>query len=101
MYHFVTFVFGIFNMVLRGVIIKTYWSWFLIPVFNNIPHISTSQAIGFSFLVGIFYPMKSFSQKDLSEAKTSDASLGIVNGIIYTIAMAVSLFFAWIFHSIM
>ncbi|CAB4196780.1 hypothetical protein UFOVP1290_300 [uncultured Caudovirales phage] len=101
MYHFVIFVFAIFNMVLRGVIIKTYWSWFLIPVFNTMPHISTLQAIGFSFLVSIFYPVKSLSQRDMDEAKNSSSSLAIINGVIYTLIMLASLLVAWIFHSIM
>lgn len=49
-------------MVLGGYLIKDFWSWFFIPVFNKsmslsstpLPHLTTVQAIGLSFMWNAF-----------------------------------------------
>lgn len=98
MLQFFTFVLSIFNTVFRGYLIKTFWGWFVLSQFPNLPHISVVGAIGLSWVVSAFAPMKHFTASDLESYKDSDGSVRLINGAIHFIAILFSLGSGWVLH---
>lgn len=43
-------VFTVYLTVAGGVVLSTFWAWFLLPVFPNLPPLSLVTAIGINML---------------------------------------------------
>lgn len=101
----VNLVLSIWNTVFRGYVIKTFWFWFLMPLFPALPHLAILPAIGLSYLVGAFTPWKGLTQKEWEEVRSSNSAerttLGLFNGLIYTVALALTLLGGYIVHCLM
>jgi hypothetical protein len=37
--------------LLNGVVVSDFWEWFVMPVFTQMPPLSTGQTIGFAFII--------------------------------------------------
>lgn len=101
----VNLVLAIWNTVFRGFLIKTFWVWFLLPLFPNLPALHILPAIGLSYLVSAFTPWKSLTQKDLDDLKDTSnherTTLTFINGIVYTLAISLVLLGGYIVHCFM
>lgn len=101
----VNLVLSIWNVVFRGFLIKTFWVWFLLPLFPNLPTLTILPAIGLSYLVGSFTPWKGITQKEMDEFSTSTsdsrALLTFVNGLLYSVGIAFCLLGGYIVHCLM
>lgn len=101
----VSIVLSVWNTVFRGYVIKTFWFWFLIPLFPSLPHLAILPAIGLSYLVGAFSTWKGFSQEEWEKVRASNSAerttLGLINGFVYTIALAFTLLGGYIIHCLM
>lgn len=98
-------VFSLFNTVLRGFLIKTFWVWFIISQFPDAPRISTVAGIGFSLMVGVLAPWKSISARDLEDLKKFEAEerlvVSLLSSLGYLLGMGISLGVGWIVHALM
>ncbi len=103
MIHLVTFVWGILNTVFRGYLIKTFWAWFIVSQFPQLPLISILPAIGFSFFVGALAPWKGLTAADLENNLDADekVKLNLISCGAYSLGIAISLGCGWIVHHFM
>ena len=95
---------GILNAVFRGWIIKTFWAWFLVTLFPQLPALSVAAALGLSYCVSIMTPYKSMTATEWEEAKenhkyeSDSKSLGLVNKGVHSFVLVMCLFGGWIIH---
>ncbi len=105
MIHIFTFVWSIFNTVLRGYLVKTFWSWFLLPLFPNLPTLTVLPAIGLVMFVGVISPWHSPSKKDMKESMEGDSEDNVKYSLIialsHTVVILASLGVGWAAHSLM
>jgi hypothetical protein len=94
-------IFGIVNTVLRGILIKTFWGWFILTQFHGLPDLSVVGAIGLSMFVGAVTPWRSLSKSQLEESREDSVSIGLINSFIYCLACLLSLGVGWVIHSMM
>lgn len=103
--HFVIFVWSILNTVIRGFVVKTFWTWFLIPLFPNVPQLEILPAIGLVYLVSLFAPVKLATTEDLKrsreETEGEKKTVGIINAAGYTLTMVLTWFTGWLIHYFM
>jgi hypothetical protein len=105
MLHVLNIVWSVFNTVLRGVLIKTFWAWFLVSQFPQLPLISVVPAIGFSCMIAALTPYKSITAAEWEmykeSAKGDSLSMGLLNNGIQTVGTALLLLSGWITHHFM
>ncbi len=105
MLHLLSIIWSLFNTVLRGYLIKTFWAWFVITQFPSLPAISILPALGFSFFVSSLAPWKSLTAKDWEAQQSQSADdrlqLGLINCGVYTLAIGISLGMGWVVHHFM
>jgi hypothetical protein len=101
----VSLVWSVFNTVLRGYLIKTFWVWFIISQFPQLPTITILPAIGFSFFVGALTPFKSPTLKEIHDYKSEDSDERRVSNLFiqmgYTLGILISLASGWVVHHFM
>lgn len=101
----VSLVWSIFNTVLRGYLIKTFWVWFILTQFPSLPHISTIAAIGFSFFVSALAPLRSPSAREIDDFKNRNSEDGRMTNLFiqigFTIGTLITLFSGWVVHHFM
>jgi len=101
----VNFAWSIMNTVLRGFLIKTFWAWFVLAVFPQLPALQVLPAIGLSFFVSVMAPWKTMTAQDWEEARSQDSDervrIGLINAGVYTLAIAISLGSGWVVHYLM
>jgi hypothetical protein len=101
----VSLVWSILNTVLRGYLIKTFWAWFIISQFPQLPTISILPAIGFSFFVGALTPFRAPSPGEIRDYKDQDPDEKRLTGLFiqggYTLGILMSLAGGWIVHHFM
>lgn len=102
MLHLLNIVWSIFNAVLRGLLIKLYWAWFVVSQFPQLPLITVPVAIGFSYMVSALSPWKGITAKEWEEIQNREKgdtlNLSLINSGMYTFAIAVSLGTGWLLH---
>lgn len=105
MIHLVTFVWGIFNAVFRGYLIKTFWTWFVVSQFPHLPLIEILPAIGLSYFVSIVSPWKALTIHEFEELKAQEkidkTSLNLINAGSFTVALLLSWGMGWVVHHFM
>lgn len=101
----VNFVLSVWNTVFRGLVIKIFWGWFLMPLFPALPVLTVLYAIGLSYVVGVFSPMRGLTSKELEEIKDSTtegrSALSAINGVLTSVAIAFILLGGYILHCFM
>lgn len=102
----VNLVLSVWNTVFRGLVIKIFWAWFLMPLFPALPVLTILYAMGLSYMVGIFHPMRGLTSKELEEIKdpTTDGRstvLSAINGALTSVAIAFILLGGYILHCFM
>ena len=101
----VIFVWSLLNTVIRGYVVKSFWTWFLIPLFPDVPQLEILPAIGLIYLVGLFVPVKSVTTDDLKrtreETESEKKTVAMVNAAGYTVAMAFTWGTGWLIHYFM
>lgn len=98
MAHLFTLVLSIFNTVFRGYLIKTFWAWFILSQFPNLPTLSVVGGIGLSYFIGVVTPPKHYTATDLDEMKDSEGSVALINGAIQFLGILISLGCGWVLH---
>lgn len=105
MVHFFSLIMTLVNTVMRGLLIKIFWAWFIVSQFPNLPTIHVVPAIGFSMFVGAISPWKTLSAKDFREASNTDDGernlATVLNAGLYFLAIVISLGVGWVVHSLM
>ena len=86
----ITLVLGIINTIFRGYLIKTFWAWFVMTQFHNLPSLSILGAIGLSCFVGIMTPWRGLTGEEKAMDSDERAALNLLNAGIYTLAMFIS-----------
>ena len=86
----ITLVLGIFNTIFRGYLIKTFWAWFVLTQFHNLPPLTILGAIGLSCFVGIMTPWRGLTGSEKHMDSDERAALNLMNAAIYTLAMLIS-----------
>ena len=96
-------VFGLFNTIFRGWVIKTFWAWFMLTQFNGLPSITTMGGVGLSFMISILTPLKIMKAAELAHANEEDMSAGVLvtNNIVHLVAIILILGTGWIAHKFM
>ncbi len=94
---------SVFNTVFRGYIIKTFWIWFILTQFPNLPRLETVAAIGLSFFVSAMSPWKNATGKEISEAlddKDNEFNkyTGVLNGVGHFVGGLFLLGCGWLLH---
>jgi hypothetical protein len=101
----VNLVLSVWNTVFRGLVIKIFWGWFLLPLFPSLPVLTVLYAVGLSYTVGIFTPMKGLTSKELEEIKDSTSesrgALNAINGALLSVAIGFTLLGGYILHCFM
>lgn len=76
-----------------GYVLLKFWSWYLLPVFPNMPHITFWQAVGLMFIVDLFKNHSSEGIKDEYKDKTSAMTMSLLAPwITIMAAMLINLF---------
>ena len=94
-------IFGVVNTIVRGVLIKTFWGWFILSQFHGLPDLSIVGAVGLSMFVGAVTPWRGLSREELDEDRQDATARGLVNSFLYLLACLISLGIGWIVHSLM
>jgi len=106
----VNFVLSIWNTILRGLVLKIFWAWFVVSQFANLAPISVLEAIGLSYLVALLATQKGITEEDWdkhvarAEKKDNDIKknlLGLLSGFSYTLGLVVFLGIGWVIHYFM
>lgn len=88
-------IFAIFYSVMSWAVVgKSFYVWFILPVFPNLPMLSYAEIVGILFFTSVFF--KNHSTTSIKE-EYREKNGEIVTGIILP---WVFLFFGWIFHII-
>jgi hypothetical protein len=99
------FALSIFNTILRGLLIKIFWVWFVMSQFAGLPNISVLAAIGLSYFVFAVSPWKSSSFKEWQEDRDADKEEKKVFELYQTLGMTlvivISLGVGWVIHALM
>jgi len=82
-----------YSAVSWGFVLFKYWSWFVLPVFPELPTINFIQAMGLMLVIGLFRSVSDGNIKD--EYKDSNKTWGIA-----IFSPWLTLAFAWIIKSI-
>jgi len=103
--HLVLFVWSILNTVIRGYVLTTFWTWFVLTLFPQAPQLAILPAIGLVYLVGLLAPVKLATTEDLRRSREESDSekklLGVINSAGYTLAMALTWASGWVIHHFM
>jgi hypothetical protein len=94
---------GTANTILRGVVIKYFWGWFILTVFHTLPDLSLAGAIGLSLVLEAISPWKTLSRRELTEfaEAAEDLSVGAHNAFLYAIGLVISFVVGWVIHLLM
>lgn len=102
MVYIFTIALSIFNTVFRGYLIKTFWGWFIMSQFPNLPSISVLAAIGLSCFVGAISPWRTPSPKEMEGMDADDRiKYHCATSVGMTLAIALSLGIGWVVHALM
>lgn len=100
-------VFSIFTALLKAFVIKTFWAWFVISQFPNMPHISMLAAFGFVYLVSVFTPIAGFTaeswEKNLNKTESPGEAFKItmINTVVLAFTLMITLGCGWVIHILM
>ena len=101
----VNLVLSVWNTVFRGLVIRIFWGWFLLPLFPALPTLTVLTAIGLSYMVGIFAPIRRLTTKEYEEIKTSNSEervlVSTINSGLTTLAIGFVLLGGYIVHCLM
>jgi hypothetical protein len=102
----VNLVLSIWNTILRGLVLKIFWAWFIVSQFEVVPPISVLGAIGLSYLVALFATPKLATQEEWDrvlegKAKPTNQALALFNGFTYSLGLVVFLGVGWVIHYFM
>jgi hypothetical protein len=100
MVHLFRFVFAVFTTAFRGFVGTKLWTWFMVSAFG-LPYINTVQAIGLTLVVSLFSPWKSYTDKDLEEAKETSPSAQLISTLIHLLTASIILLMGWLVHMLM
>lgn len=91
------------NTILRGVVIRYFWGWFILTVFHTLPELSLAGAIGLSLVLEAVSPWKTLTRRELKEFEDAadDLSVGMYNAFLYAIGLAISFVVGWVIHLLM
>lgn len=65
----------------RGLLLSTFWTWFVMPVFKGAPYIGVAAAVGISLLVGVLTHQQ--NSEDAKRGFGPSLLLGFVSTTIY------------------
>jgi len=88
-------------MIMRSVLIKTFWGWFIITQFTGLPDISYVGALGLSLFVGAMTPSRTITKSQLEDHKEGGTEMQIISSGLYVIGCLICLGIGWIVHSFM
>lgn len=89
---------SVFNVVARGFMIKTLWTWFVLPVFTTMPSLTILSAYGLSMVIQALCVWKWTSAAEMRDNKSSDFG---DNQIVFLLTSGIFLFTGWVIHSLM
>ncbi len=96
-----TFLVSLGNTFLRGYILSIMWGWFVVTKFTGVPHLGVLEAIGLSFVVGLFN-MHSLTVSDsiaIREANRGElVAYQLHNAIAVLAATLATWLCAWLVH---
>lgn len=101
MVHVLTLILAGAQIVLRSVLIKTFWAWFIMTQFTGLPSISYVGAIGLSLFVGAMTPHKSITKRDWEDSKEDHSEMQLLNAVFYVVGCLICLGIGWVVHSLM
>lgn len=101
MIHVVHLILAGLQMVMRSVLIKTFWGWFIMSQFTGLPNISYVGAIGLSCFVGAMTPYRGITKAQLDEHKEGGTEMQIVSSGLYVLGCLICLGVGWVVHSLM
>jgi hypothetical protein len=96
-------VLSLFNVVFRGYLVKTFWGWFVLSQFPMLPKISTLAAIGFIYFVSCVSNWRQITARDLTDSSSEykGFSIMLINQVLITVTIVVSLGVGWVVHAFM
>lgn len=94
-----SFLFGIVNTVVRGYVVKTFWGWFILSQFKNLPDLSLSGCIGLSLFASIITYSMSFTTAQRTESSDDSSKTAIFNQLVFFISCMSSLLVGSVVHS--
>ena len=62
----------LYGMLLKGLMVKLFYGWFILPVFNTLPQINYLQAIGIGAFLYLFNPLKAYEIELSKEREETD-----------------------------
>lgn len=80
----------ILNFFLRSFIIKTFWGWFIMKVFENMPAVTFYQSIGLLLFVEAFFTLRTSTKEEdhlnveERQAKSIYAQFAVTVGLLFT-----------------
>jgi len=106
----VNVVLSVWNTILRGLVLKIFWTWFIVNLFAGLAPISVLEAIGLSYFAALLMPFKGITEEDWdkhvarAEKKDNDIKkslLGLLSGFSYSLSLAIFLGVGWMIHCFM
>lgn len=87
-------------IILRGVVLKAFWGWFVLPVFAVLPPLGLMQAVGLAAAMGAFVggAGETFRIKAIADAvgaKEPEALEASIQALLYPLFLLV---FGWVLH---
>jgi hypothetical protein len=92
---------GFANTLLRGVLIKSLWGWFVLTLFPTLPHLGVLAAVGLSMFVHSVSIWKTFTAPEIADKDADPSGTMVYNGVIYSITCLLGLFSGWVVHYFM
>jgi len=98
-------VISVGNIFLRGHVIKTFWTWFILTLFPGLPALTVMGAIGLSMMLGIFHAVR-IDREDLQKYLDGDRpewhpAMSTLMASLHTLSLLVMWFMGWLIHCMM
>ena len=97
-------ILGTLTLMLRAVVMKKLWLWFIIPQFGLSP-LTYGTAMGLSMFVSILTAWRSSSLAEIKDMRASDNKdhfdFILTNGLVHVGVLLFIWGFSWLIHSFM
>lgn len=89
-------------VILRGVVLKSFWKWFVLPVFA-LPELGLTQAVGLAAAVGMFAGGggDAFRTKAIADAVSAKEPGALEAALQAILVPLMALAFGWVLHLFM
>lgn len=96
----------VWNTVFRGLIVKIFWGWFVLPLFPALPTLTVVSAIGLVYMVSALYHIKGLTKEELDKSRAGklveeQKELATWNGVCVSVVLGLLLLCGYIVHLLM